>query len=136
MPAASPSPIPALYQRLWHHAGFALVIAIVWLSLRPEPIPLPGEDGDKLAHFLAYAVLMSWFSQVIRAASLRSRYAVAFAMLGAALEVAQHFTGYRSADVRDALANVAGILLGWIIAPPRLPVLDRAWTWIATRQPL
>jgi VanZ family protein len=33
--------------------------------------------------------------------------------LGIALELAQHWLGYRSAELYDALANTLGVLLGW-----------------------
>jgi len=37
------------------------------------------------------------------------------------LEFAQGLTDYRVFEVADMVANATGVLLGWIIAPPRGP---------------
>jgi VanZ family protein len=43
--------------------------------------------------------------------------------LGIALEYAQRTTGYRSFDIADMVADAAGVAIGWLLAPPRLPNL-------------
>jgi len=43
--------------------------------------------------------------------------------MGVALEFAQSFTGYRFLAADDMLANATGVLLGWLLSPPRLPDL-------------
>lgn len=84
-----------------------MVAAIVWGSLTPAP---PAAGNDKLGHFATYGVLMFWFAQLY---ARRLAWAAGFVALGAALEVAQGWTGYRSFEVNDMLANTAGVGLGW-----------------------
>lgn len=113
---------PALaWQRLWRVFGMALVALVVVLSLMP---PVPGADigqADKAAHGIVYAVLMAWFAQLDESFEARHAWAAAFAVLGIVLELGQQFTPGRSFDVLDMIANAAGVVLGWIAAPPRVP---------------
>jgi len=52
------------YRTLWLVMGWALVLAIVYLSLTPHPIEIQVEEGDKMGHLLAYGTLMLWFAQL------------------------------------------------------------------------
>lgn len=101
---------------IWFSVGWLLVAMVIYLSLTAEPIPTPGvEFGDKIGHFLAYFTLMFWFSQLYH----RNRHHVLlllFIAMGAALEIAQSYTGYRSFQYSDMLANSAGALAGWLLA--------------------
>ncbi len=90
--------------------GWAMVVAIVWLSLTPSPPQMDVESGDKLGHLAAYGVLMLWFGRLY---ARRLPYAAGFIAMGVALEFAQGWLGYRSLDAYDMLANTAGVLLGW-----------------------
>lgn len=93
--------------------GWALVAAIVWLSLAPSPPELEVAWGDKLGHFAAYGTLMFWFCQIYPRRSTRVAYAIGFAALGIALEFMQGATGYRTFEALDMLANAVGVGLGW-----------------------
>jgi VanZ family protein len=119
---------PALaWRRLWRVFGMALVALIVVLSLMP---PVPGADvaqADKVAHCVAYGVLMAWFAQLDESFEARHAWAAAFAVLGIVLELGQQFTPGRSFDVLDMIANAGGVVLGWIAAPPRVP---RVLAWL------
>jgi glycopeptide antibiotics resistance protein len=64
---------------------------------------------------------MFWFAQLDARRRTRLGYAVGFIALGIALEFAQGLTDYRVFEVADMIANATGVLLGWIIAPPRGP---------------
>jgi hypothetical protein len=44
-----------------------------------------------------------------------------FICLGITLEFLQQWTGYRSFELTDMLAGAAGVALGLILAPPRMP---------------
>jgi hypothetical protein len=107
---------PALRWRArWLAVGWILVAAIVIGSLAP----LGARGGlaglDKLEHFFGYALLMFWFAALHEPAR-RVWFAVAFVALGAALEVAQGATGWRSMDARDLLADALGVAVGWAVA--------------------
>lgn len=101
---------PRLWAGLWV-AGIAAVAAssLVPLSDLPE---LPA-GGDKLEHFVAYALLAAGAVQLFaRRLSLLSA-CVALVLLGVALEFAQGGMGLgRALDPRDALANTVGVLAG------------------------
>lgn len=116
----SPQPSSAL-RTLWLVVAWLGVAAVVFYSLKPHPPQLGIENGDKVQHFAAYAGLMLWWVQLADALPQRLRTAAGLVLLGVAMEVAQGFTGYREASVLDALANTAGVLAGWLLAPPRLP---------------
>lgn len=108
---------------LWLAIGWAVVAAIVWLSLTPSPPQVDIEQGDKLGHLLAYGTLAFWFSQLY-SGTTRLLYAAGFVAMGVALEFVQGGLGYRSFDLIDMLANALGVLLGWAAAlflPPLLP---------------
>jgi VanZ family protein len=94
------------------------------LSLTPRPPEIDIEQGDKLGHLLAYGTLMLWFAQHRLATQQRLRTALGLVALGVALEFVQRWTGYRTYSYADMAANTAGVLLGWLLAPPRLPNLS------------
>jgi VanZ family protein len=86
-------------------------VAIVWLSLMPQPPRVDLTQGDKLGHFAAYGLLMSVFCLIYDRWPRRLVYAAGFIAMGIALEFLQGMTGYRTFDVYDMLANAGGVLL-------------------------
>jgi VanZ family protein len=108
-------------RRLWLVIGWTLVLLIIYLSLTPAPIELPLEKGDKLSHALAYLAVMSWFANLYVTLAQRTGFALGFILLGITLEFIQRWTGYRSFEVTDMAASATGVILGWVLAPPRLP---------------
>jgi VanZ family protein len=118
----SPMPVqPTAVHRVWRAIGVGLVILVIWLSLTPQPIEIPVEQGDKLGHIAAYATLMVWFAQLDRRHRVRVAYAIGFVALGIALEFAQRLTDYRTFEVPDMVADAVGVLFGWVASPPRGP---------------
>jgi VanZ family protein len=101
---------------LWLALGWLGVLAILWLSLTPSPPQIDIEQGDKLAHALAYAALMFWFCQLHGSRRARTGFALGFVALGIAIEFMQRATGYRSFELWDMAADAAGVLIGWLIA--------------------
>lgn len=83
------------------------------LSLIPAPtVPQVTETADdKIAHCLAYAVLMAWFAMITPRASWW-RLAGAVIGLGITLEICQALLPYRTASFADALANTLGVVIG------------------------
>ena len=112
---------PIALRRVWRAIGVGLIMLVIWLSLTPSPIEIPVEQGDKFGHLAAYGTLMFWFAQLDAGRRTRLGYAMGFIALGIALEFAQGLTNYRVFEVADMVANATGVVLGWIIAPPRGP---------------
>lgn len=106
---------------LWLSAGLFLVALVIHLSLTPDPVTVPVDQGDKYSHVLAYLVLMLWFAQIYESGIARIRLAASLMLLGVALEFAQRWTGVRSFEVLDMAAGIAGVFTGWAMAPPRMP---------------
>jgi len=103
------------YRRTWFLLGWGMVAAVVVLSLIPLELDL-GDNRDKLAHLAAYGGLSFWFGILIDGRGRELRIAIAFALMGVALEFLQSLTPYRTFEVADMIANAAGAALGWGLA--------------------
>lgn len=109
--------LPLRYARRWQLAGLLALIAVLFATLSPG---LPDfRQGhlltDKWMHGLTFAFLTIWFSgQYAR----RSYWRLAAGMLafGALIEVCQRMLTYRSAEALDLLADMAGIVIGLVLA--------------------
>ena len=119
---------------LWRAIGIALILLVIYQSLNHDPIEVTVAEGNMAGHFIAYGTLMLWFSQMHESTRGRLLCAAAFGLMGLGLEFAQGMTDYRTFDLIDAAANACGVVLGWLLAPPRLPnflalaerILDRS----------
>ena len=116
-------PEPSRHRPLWNAIGCALILFVIYQSLTPAPVAIPGDEGSRLGHLAAYGTLMGWFANLHEGRRTRIACALAFVAMGVVLELIQGMTGYRTTDVADALANTLGVCLGWLLAPPRLPNL-------------
>ena len=112
-------------RRLFLAIGWAMIAVILWLSLTPQPPQVDFEHSDKVGHFLAYGGLMYWFCQIYRTSRARLACAAAFIAMGIAIEFVQRWTGYRSFEVYDMVADAIGVLLGWAVALALPPLLNR-----------
>ena len=105
------------YRALWLGLGWAFVVLVIYLSLNTDPIDAGRVEGVKVGHFIAYAWLMLWFSQIYRSMTARAALAMGFTFMGVALEYAQGMTEYRTfaySDMGDnALGVGTGFALGW-----------------------
>lgn len=99
--------------RMFNALWWSVTLAMIALSLMPLRGPQPGPEGsDKGVHVIGYAL--------IAGLALRNRPrwtavvgVVIFSLaLGLTLELAQRAIPGRSCDVRDLIANAAGICLG------------------------
>jgi VanZ family protein len=97
-------------------------VAIVWLSLTPQPPRLDFDQGDKLGHFALYGLLTFVFCLIYDQRATRLAYATGFILMGVALEFLQGMTGYRTFELLDMLANAGGVL-GALAAMPVLRFL-------------
>jgi VanZ family protein len=121
-------PLPHL--RLWRWLGRLALITTVVVCLVPMPkSPIPVEGGDKLEHALGWLLITLWYAQLTADARALLARAAGFLALGAAIELAQSLTTWRSADPWDLLANAAGVATGVLLglSPARgiLARLDR-----------
>lgn len=85
------------------------LIGVFWLALMPAPEVMKLVSWqDKIEHGVLFAALMglgalAWPRHLLTLAAILLLY-------GAAMEVAQSFTGYRFGDVWDWLADALGIV--------------------------
>ncbi len=105
----------------WLLIGWLLVFAVVILSLIPpvsaDIIPLfLLTYKDKIAHFIAYFVLMGWFVQIYHDHSQRIYFAFGFLLLGITIEILQGLGGIRESDWRDVVANSSGIIFAYLLS--------------------
>lgn len=95
---------------------YAAAVFVGIISLVPGRALPATQIGDKVEHFLTYALL-----GLIGAVTARTRHRAALTILGlvtfgAMIEVLQMLSPGRYAEIADALANAAGALLGAAIA--------------------
>jgi len=101
---------PRLWLGLWLLA-VAIVVALSLVNLSGLP-PVP-EGGDKVEHFLAYALLSASATQLFARRMGCTVVALLLVAVGVGLEFAQGaLTTTRMADPRDAVANTLGVLAG------------------------
>jgi VanZ family protein len=103
----------------WLTIAWLLVATVIVLSLVRLGATPPRAHSDKVGHVLAYATLMFWFAQIYSRGRTKLFIAVGLALMGVALEIAQEYTGYRTFDYADIGANTLGVVIGWLIGPPR-----------------
>jgi len=106
---------------LWWGLGWALVALVIFFSLEPKPPEVPGDPGNWSGHLIAYGTLAGWFTRLLYARRSRLLALALLVSMGVVLEFLQGMTGYRTYDPLDMLANTCGVLLGLLLAPPRLP---------------
>lgn len=98
----------------WIKTSLILVIlGITFLSLKPPAGGIEIKINDKFGHLLAYCTL------VVNAGLLVSKnkwlfVAVSAFVFSSLLEYLQGFVPGRSVDWRDLVANVGGVIIGWL----------------------
>lgn len=110
-----------LTARRW--AFWLCLLVVLALALLPPTPIVPATPWDKANHVLAFVVLA-----LLGCGSYRERAAgVLLGLLayGAAIELLQALTPYRTGEARDLVADAAGLLLGGSLArlfrQPRAP---------------
>ena len=116
---------------LWGRGLFVLLFVVVtWLTLTPNPNDTKAgfevtrwlaallfgdpERGDKVAHFTAYGALgASAFWSRWTLFGQKRWTPIYLAAYGALLEGVQGFSGIRSPEVSDAIANSLGAIAGY-----------------------
>lgn len=118
--------------RLWLGLWLLAVVTVAVLSLvNLSGLPPVPEGGDKVEHFLAYALLSASAMQLFAARRGCAVVALLLVALGIVLELAQgSLTSTRMADAYDALANALGVSAGFAT---RLTPLSRLLLLIDAR---
>jgi hypothetical protein len=102
--------------KLWYVLACIGLLLLAIVSL----IPVPDLGGsDKFGHFISYALLSAYLSLLVE--QRKSLWRVSF-------------TGYRSGDLADALANSLGAITGlaFYFSPLRR-ILRNVDRWLVTR---
>ena len=122
--ALKPFHRPRLWLGLWL---FAIVCVVVLSLVNLSGLPPVPEGGDKVEHFLAYALLSASAVQLFARRGACLFIALLLVVLGVGLEFAQGaLTTTRMADPRDALANTLGVVVGLLtVFMPLRHVLQR-----------
>jgi len=108
------------FHAVWLSIGWILVSIVITLSLWPDP-PTPDTDIpgiDKIGHFVAYFVLMSWFG-FIYLREVHLWIGVRLLLLGITLEFLQWLFGHRFFEIGDILVNSTGIAVAWVLGATR-----------------
>lgn len=95
--------------------GWLLVLVVVLGSLLPGPAVSAVTFNDKLQHAGVYCVLTLWFTGFYRR-PLYPWIGVVLFGLGVALDLLQGLTKTRSLEWLDVSANLAGIVVGLVLA--------------------
>ncbi len=98
---------------VWRWAFIACVFSVLVLALAPSSPRMITTGWDKSNHLLAFAVLTC-----LGCKAFPKRLAIVVPALlayGALIEIMQSFTKSRSAEWLDLLADMLGILMGWIM---------------------
>ncbi|MCL3780181.1 hypothetical protein EMN47_07225 [Prolixibacteraceae bacterium JC049] len=125
----NPRHLNNLFVRFWKAELMLLVIVILCLipsSQLPKNVPIIPHL-DKVVHFLMYFSIMLLLIQPMHLTFTNKSKALTISFilgisLGILVEVAQHFTLTRSANIYDALANTAGL----VVAALLFPILTRS----------
>lgn len=105
-------------RRTYSRWAFSVCVVVVLVAaLIPPQTIVPPTGWDKVNHALAFAVLA-----MLGCGSYPERRApVLLGLLayGGLIELLQSFTGYRTAETLDVVADAVGLLVGWTFM--RLP---------------
>jgi VanZ family protein len=119
-------PLPHL--ALWRWLGRLALAATVVVCLIPLPkSPIHVEGGDKLEHALGWLLITLWYAQLTVTHRALLARACGFVALGAAIELAQSLTGWRSADPADLVANFVGVATGVALGLTPLRAVLARW---------
>lgn len=103
--------------------GGLYVALIIFMSLVPggSDSLLPNIDPtehDVLSHFMAYFIMMLWYSQIYPA-KYYPRLAAIFILLGIGLDCLQGMSETREFQTIDIFFNSTGVIFAWLLARVR-----------------
>ena len=102
------------YKRVWIAMGVLMLLLVFAMSINTLPSLLAAiMMHDKIAHALAYATLMVWFSQIFRHDVTRMLLVIGLTLFGLGMELIQGLLPGRQLDYADMVANTVGITCSW-----------------------
>lgn len=108
------------FKKTWLMLGFGLVLVTLVLMLIPNaPSVKVLSFFDKIEHVSAFLVLMMWFAQLFHR-SYHVWIAIALILFGVTAEFLQEAGGHRTFEVGDIAADMAGVLIGWLLGATSL----------------
>ena len=113
--------LPLAYPRRWQLASAVLLLLVLGAALAPALLPWLTNEApalpeiDKWMHGITFTGLAIWFSGQY-ARSSYWRIAIGLLAFGVLIEVAQRAVVYRSAELMDLAADLAGITVGLLVA--------------------
>jgi VanZ family protein len=126
--------LPLRYARIWLVAGLLLLAFGLVSALSPPPPGLVAVN-DKLLHTAGFLAYMAWFGGVFERRFLPG-VALLLAAYGLLIELLQGLTPIRQAEGLDLVADVAGILLGWLLSAAGLSHwCTKLESWLARPNP-
>jgi len=97
--------------RLFQILAILATLFVIYMSLRPSFSVGDVSHGDKVMHFLAYAVLAG-FTRLGWPGLWGGWIVTGFIWLGIGLEIGQHMMAQgRTGSILDALANSLGVIV-------------------------
>lgn len=129
--------LPLRYATRWRTAGIVLLVLVLAAALMPPVWMWPDDrqyvtwfvDMDKWLHGITFAVLAIWFAGQYRPQSYW-RIGIGLIFFGVFVEACQRLAAYRSADLLDVAADIAGITIGLAVATAGL---GRWSLWVENR---
>lgn len=110
------------YARRWQIAGVLLLVVVLAAAMMPDVPVWDDRDsifrfvpGDKVMHFLTFALLAIWFSGQYARPSYW-RILLGLLAFGSLIELCQGMVDYRTAEGLDLLADGIGVAAGLGIA--------------------
>lgn len=115
--------LPLRHTRRWQTASIVLLFVVLVATLMPAVWFWPDRrqfvdwfiDVDKWLHGITFVFLAVWFSGQYRPRSYW-RIGIGLMFFGLLIEVCQRLLTYRSAELFDVVADIAGIVVGLTIA--------------------
>ena len=115
--------LPLRYVRRWQIASAFLLIFVLASTLMPAAwFWSSGRDfgswfidTDKWLHGITFVILAVWFAGLYRPRSYW-KIGVGLILFGLFIEGVQQLVAYRSAEMFDVAADIAGIVIGLVIA--------------------
>ena len=127
--------LPLRYARLWFTAGLLLLMLGLVAALSSVPAGVSLAINDKLIHLVGSACLMLWFSGVFQP-RFGPMLFLSLSAYGLLIEMLQSLTVTRQPEGLDLVADIAGVLLGWLLSAAGLSRwCTKLESWFASSNP-